>query len=78
MPKSKDAVYEIVDISDMDSFSEYRFTFIGLHGHFRGDILEAVPGYSGGDFFFSNPIPQLGMMRNVKYITFLAIKVEPL
>ena len=48
MPKSKDAIYKIVDISERDSFYEFRYTIVGLHGHFRGEVLEAVPGYDGG------------------------------
>jgi hypothetical protein len=78
MPKSKDAVYRIVDVSERDAAHEFRYTLIGLHGHFRGDVLEVVPGYSGGDFFFADPIPHLGMGKNIKHITFLAIKVESL
>jgi hypothetical protein len=78
MPKSKDAVYKIVDVNERDAAHEFRHTLIGMHGHFRGDVLEVVPGYLGGDFFFADPISHLGTGKNVKHITFLAIKVEPL
>ena len=78
MGKQKDGVFKIVDIKEEDGFYEFRYTLIGLAGHFRGETLEVFPGYTGGDFFFADPIPQMGMGRNIKHITFLAIKVEQL
>jgi hypothetical protein len=71
-------VCKISDIKEEDGFYEFRYTIIGLHGHFRGETLEIFPGFTGGDFFFADPIPKIGALKNVKYLTFLAIKVEPL
>ena len=78
MTKKKDEIFKIVDVHTNDAAYEFRYTLIGLHGHFRGDTLEVYSGYDGGDFFFSDPIPKLGVAKNVKHITFLGIKVEPL
>jgi hypothetical protein len=75
---NKIEVCKISDIKEEDGFYEFRNTIIGLHGHFRGETLETFPGYVGGDFFFSDHIPEVGKLKNVKYLTFLAIKVEPL
>ena len=77
MTKKKDEIFKIVDVHTNDAAYEFRYTLIGLYGHFRGDTLEVYPGYDGGDFFFADPV-QLGPSRSVKHITFLAIKVEQL
>ena len=69
-------VCKITDVKEQDGFYEFRYTLIGLHGHFRGETLETFPGFTGGDFFFADPIPKIGVLKNVKHLTFLAIKVE--
>ena len=75
----KKQFYRIVDIDPSDEkLYPYRYTLIGEIGYIDEEDIEEgfIDGYSICTFHFRKPLKQIGSIRNVELVLFMAVKIE--